>query len=187
MALFKISKGLSVNLDKQPKKEGNCWYTTDDSLFHIDISNTERRVLNSNDAKTLSGAILSQSLNDTANEIPSSKVVYDAISNFLKIVSLTTAEYEALETKDEATLYNLIDADEDDVVTTVNGKTGDVVFTAGEGINIDSNNVISNTAKVYELSANPPINTNLLWIDSKDNILKYYNGSTWQAINAVWG
>ena len=111
---------------------------------------------------------------------------------FVKIVSLTTAEYEALETKDETTLYNLTDADEDDIVNSINGQTGDVVldipiYTAGEGINIDSNNVISSTVKVFEFGATSPTNTNLLWIDTDNNLLKYYDGSQWKPVGAVFG
>lgn len=111
---------------------------------------------------------------------------------FVKIVSLTTAEYEALETKDETTLYNLTDADEDDIVNSVNGQTGDVVldipiYTAGEGINIDSNNVISSTVKVFEFGATSPTDTNLLWIDTDNNLLKYYDGSQWKPVGAVFG
>ena len=118
MALFKISKGLSANLDKQPKKEGNCWYTTDDSLFHIDISDTERQVLNASDAKTLSGAILSQSLNEAANEIPSSQVVFDAISNIPS--SNVYHEEEALSDIIETYIlnidYSLLSFDTSDIV-----------------------------------------------------------------------
>lgn len=111
---------------------------------------------------------------------------------FVKIVSLTTAEYEALETKDETTLYNLTDADEDDIVNSVNGQTGDIVldiptYTAGEGINIDSNNVISSTVKVFEFGATSPTDTNLLWIDTDNNLLKYYDGSQWKPVGAVFG
>ena len=33
-----------------------------------------------------------------------------------------------------------------------------------------------------------PENTNLLWVDtSSGGILKYYNGTSWVAIKAVWG
>ena len=118
MALFKISKGLSANLDKQPKKEGNCWYTTDDSLFHIDISDTERQILNASDAKTLSGAILSQSLNEAANEIPSSQVVFNAISNIPS--SNVYHEEEALSDIIETYIlnidYSLLSFDTSDIV-----------------------------------------------------------------------
>lgn len=113
-------------------------------------------------------------------------------TTFIKVVSLTTAEYEALEIKDETTLYNLTDADEDDIVNSVNGQTGDVVldiptYTAGEGINIDSNNVISSTVKVFEFGATSPTDTNLLWIDTDNNLLKYYDGSQWKPVGAVFG
>lgn len=49
MALFKISKGEAINLPLE-KKEGNCWFTTDERKFYIDISDTERVCLNAANA-----------------------------------------------------------------------------------------------------------------------------------------
>jgi hypothetical protein len=37
MSLFKISKGLSSKLSSQTKRDGWCWFTTDDRMFHIDF------------------------------------------------------------------------------------------------------------------------------------------------------
>lgn len=46
MALFKISKGTKAELNAKAKVEGYCWYTTDDSMFYIDINGTTRQPLN---------------------------------------------------------------------------------------------------------------------------------------------
>jgi len=82
MALFKISKGLKANLPLT-KKAGNCWYTTDDSLFYIDYEDengvVQRKALNAKDAEKLSGASLSTILTGSEVEIPTSKAVFDAI------------------------------------------------------------------------------------------------------------
>lgn len=47
MALFKISKGPSANLDTQAKTEGYAWFTKDNGRFYIDVSSSERRPISS--------------------------------------------------------------------------------------------------------------------------------------------
>ena len=43
------------------------------------------------------------------------------------------------------------------------------------------------SAKGFEFGTTAPTNTNLLWIDTTNgSILKYYNGSAWIAVNAVF-
>ena len=43
------------------------------------------------------------------------------------------------------------------------------------------------SAKGFEFGTTAPKNTNLLWIDTTNgSILKYYNGSAWTAVNAVF-
>lgn len=83
MALFKISKGLKANLPST-KKVGNCWYTTDDSLFYIDYEDengvVQRKALNAKDAETITGASLATILNSTDLEIPTSKTVLNALA-----------------------------------------------------------------------------------------------------------
>lgn len=83
MALFKISKGLKANLPSV-KVVGNCWYTTDDSLFYIDYEDEngviQRKALNAKDAETLTGASLATILNSSDLEIPTSKAVLTALS-----------------------------------------------------------------------------------------------------------
>lgn len=40
----------------------------------------------------------------------------------------------------------------------------------------------------YVVASSAPSNTGILWIDSANsNVLKFYNGSTWVAVGAVWG
>lgn len=43
-------------------------------------------------------------------------------------------------------------------------------------------------SSAYSVGATPPSDTGILWIDSANsNILKFYNGSAWVAVGAVWG
>lgn len=43
-------------------------------------------------------------------------------------------------------------------------------------------------SSAYSVGATPPSDTGILWIDSgNSNILKFYNGSAWVAVGAVWG
>ena len=43
-------------------------------------------------------------------------------------------------------------------------------------------------SSAYYVGATPPSDTGILWIDSgKSNTLKFYNGSAWVAVGAVWG
>lgn len=43
-------------------------------------------------------------------------------------------------------------------------------------------------SSAYYVGATAPSDTGILWIDSgNSNILKFYNGSAWVAVGAVWG
>ena len=43
-------------------------------------------------------------------------------------------------------------------------------------------------SSAYSVGATPPSDTGILWIDSRNsNTLKFYNGSAWVAVGAVWG
>ena len=43
-------------------------------------------------------------------------------------------------------------------------------------------------ASAYVVASSAPSNTGILWIDSANsNVLKFYNGSAWVAVGAVWG
>lgn len=59
MALFKISKGNSLNLPKT-YTAGYCYFCEDTGLFYIDTTNDEtgRKILNAQDAATLCGVSL---------------------------------------------------------------------------------------------------------------------------------
>jgi hypothetical protein len=92
MALFKISKGLKANLPTT-LTEGYCWYTYDDSKFYIDHKDENgvlvRKALNARDAETLTGASLATILNFSDIEIPTSKAVYNAISQKSQVRIIT--------------------------------------------------------------------------------------------------
>lgn len=43
-------------------------------------------------------------------------------------------------------------------------------------------------SSAYSVGVTPPSDTGILWIDSgNSNTLKFYNGSAWVAVGAVWG
>ena len=43
-------------------------------------------------------------------------------------------------------------------------------------------------SSAYSVGATPPSDTGILWVDSgNSNTLKFYNGSAWVAVGAVWG
>lgn len=65
MALFKISKGPSSNLDKQEKNPGYVWVTEDEHAMYVDLSDTERIKLYDNLENDIKSAI--NSLNNKTN------------------------------------------------------------------------------------------------------------------------
>lgn len=100
MALFKILKGTSANFSataplKPAFHEGYCYYVTDTNLFYIDYLNgtaQERKALNAENAKALSGKSYEEILNS--------------------INSLLEGYY----TKSEIDAYNFITTDEIDEI-----------------------------------------------------------------------
>lgn len=97
MALFKVFKGLKANLPSA-KTAGYCWYTIDDSLFYIDYEDengvVQRQALNAKDAETLAGASLATILNSSDVEIPTSKAVLTALSDFATNDSVASVKDE---------------------------------------------------------------------------------------------
>lgn len=59
------------------------------------------------------------------------------------------------------------------------------VYTGGEWVMVGAAN--AGISQPYVKSANEP-DTALLWMDEKDdNILKYYNGTSWVPVTVGWG
>ena len=83
MALFKILKGLKTNLPSA-KKDGYCYFTTDDQMFYIDYldanNQLQRKPLNANDAKTLLGKGVVETLTNASNAVPTAAAVYVRVS-----------------------------------------------------------------------------------------------------------
>lgn len=80
MALFKILKGKESDLPIQIN-EGYCYLCTDNNLFYIDTSPTERVILNANDAKTLLGRDLDEeTVSISEDKIPTSKAITDVLT-----------------------------------------------------------------------------------------------------------
>ena len=78
--LFKILHGdkSRISTDITPYHEGYC-YVTHDGSFYVDMNN-ERVKLNAQEAEKLTGYTISDILNSSEVEIPTSKAVWDAIS-----------------------------------------------------------------------------------------------------------
>lgn len=81
--LFKPYYGNSSNLPTE-LVAGHCYWTIDTQEFYADLvdkdGNLVRQQLNSNEAKKLTGYTISEILNDSNAELPTSKAVMDAIS-----------------------------------------------------------------------------------------------------------
>lgn len=80
-------------------------------------------------------------------------------------------------------------------VKSVNGSTGAVSINAvptggstGQVLTKTSSGYgWSNSGGGFVISGSQPTDTSLLWIDSTNNLLKYYSGGSWKAISGVWG
>lgn len=76
---------------------------------------------------------------------------------------------------------------------TAGSKQGNVEFVAGENIVLTADNSTKKVTIATEGGGNyigtaPPSKTNLLWTDmSQGGVLKYFNGSGWVPMKAVWG
>lgn len=90
MALFKILKGLKTNLPSD-KKDGYCYFTTDDQMFYIDYldanNQLQRKPLNANDAKTLLGKGVVETLTNASNAVPTAAAVYVKASSLENLIT----------------------------------------------------------------------------------------------------
>lgn len=128
MALFKILRGPSNELTNLPINDGYCYFTPDTGLFHIDYSGN-RVPLNAN-------GLIDQNTGE-----------------LVKIWHGTTAEYEALEEKDDNTIYVLADEVGGNIVAnsieydnSVSGLFATNVQAAIDEVSIEKQNKITGTA-----------------------------------------
>lgn len=101
MALFKILRGPSSELTKLPINDGWCYFTPDTGLFHIDY-NGQRVPLNSKNALNASNA---------TSATMTEGIIDQNTGEVIKLWYGSTAEYEAIPTKDESTIYILSDGE----------------------------------------------------------------------------
>ena len=101
MALFKILRGPSSELSKMPINDGYCYFTPDTGLFHIDYDG-QRVPLNSKNALSASNA---------TSAIMTEGIIDQNSKKIIKLWYGSTAEYEAISTKDENTVYMLSDGE----------------------------------------------------------------------------
>lgn len=84
MALFKTLRGKRENLPEK-KTDGYAYFCIDDGTFWIDYldNNTvQRKQINAKEAEELTGMSISNALSSSTAEIPTSKAVSDALSNY---------------------------------------------------------------------------------------------------------
>lgn len=71
-----------------------------------------------------------------------------------------------------------------DMTQQVGVDANGLLYTQPSGSSQTSGGITS----AYIVSSSAPSNTNIFWIDSANsNTLKFYNGSSWVAVGAVWG
>jgi hypothetical protein len=106
MAIFKILHGDAsrISMDVTPFHEGYC-YVTHDGFMYIDmnvgtadIPNNQRIKLNANQAESLIGYNIATILNSSNIEIPTSKVVLDALNEKSQVQVITSETSEILST-----------------------------------------------------------------------------------------
>lgn len=85
MALWKPFMGNRASLDAVEKHAGYVYFCVDDGSFHLDFldaeGNVRRKQINANEANNLVGYDIVATLNSSDTEIPTSKAVFDSLSN----------------------------------------------------------------------------------------------------------
>lgn len=103
MALFKILKGNESNLPST-KTDGWAYFCTDTSNFFIDYAdadnNLQRAQLNAKEAEKLIGYDIATSLTGSEVEIPTSKLVFEAIQDAKAYTDTSIANLNLITTDD---------------------------------------------------------------------------------------
>ena len=93
MALFKTLRGKRENLPEK-KTDGYAYFCIDDGTFWIDYKDdnniVQRKQINAKEAEELTGMSISNALSSSTAEIPTSKAVSDALSNYATNTSVDT-------------------------------------------------------------------------------------------------
>jgi hypothetical protein len=96
MALFKPFRGSRAALNAQELHDGYAYFCIDDGTFHIDYldsdGNLQRKQINANEAKKLLGYDIATVLNSSDAEIPTSKVVLNALKEKSQVQIITWEE-----------------------------------------------------------------------------------------------
>lgn len=146
MALFKPFRGTRSTLPTE-LRDGYAYFCTDDGSFHIDYTdadgNLQRKQINAKEAEKLTSYSVSTILNSSDIEIPTSKVVLDAISSetagSLKYTEQTLTDIQKAQARKN------IDAVA--MTTTTLTKFGDVIY-------VDDTSPIEHTISVKIESKN---------------------------------
>lgn len=87
-----------------------------------------------------------------------------------------------LNTKLQYTLSN-----KDKIKQAITDNGGDIDDSTPLSVYNEKINSIAGIKSAYIVQSTSPEDTRILWVDSTDGVLKYYNGSEWKPIFAVWG
>lgn len=147
MALFKIFKGDSSLLDSQHIHEGYCYLTTDEKKLYVDISNSQRIVLNSEAASKIQTA--------DGQELSIEEIFENNNNIFIALPNITTPSQvkDALDdgkmifAKDNNNIYYPL------VATAGSGQNITYVFDALVGNNRVGYNLTSNDRTWRSISA----------------------------------
>ena len=121
--LFKILHGdeSRISTDITPFHEGYC-YVTHDGFMYIDMNigtkaapNHQRVKLNAKQAESLLGYSISTILNSSDTEIPTSKAVLDALSNYYTNSQIDNYEFITVEDIDAICGATILDTTKSEV------------------------------------------------------------------------
>ena len=116
MALFKPLLGNSSSLDNIEKHAGYVYFCVDDGSLHFDYldndNNLQRKQINAEEAKKLTGYDIKTIINDSEVEIPTSKAVLDALNLKQDVITGVEGQYVGFDADGAATAKDpIIDED----------------------------------------------------------------------------
>ena len=106
-------------------------------------------------------------------------------SSMLRKEEMTRDKFNALTERDPSVIYVITDEDDPDFIDEGQKGVANGVATLGSDGKVPTSQLPAMGGHYVGTSA--PSNTNLLWINSSNNTINYYTGSSWKAIGAVFG
>lgn len=111
MALFKPFRGNSADLNAVEKHDGYAYFCTDTGEFFIDYADSNgelhRKQINADEAKKLTGYDITNALNDSEVEIPTSKAILDALNLKQDVITGTEGQYVGFDSDGNTAAFDL--------------------------------------------------------------------------------